>query len=53
MGTDPSRWDAAELEVVANALNTRPRKTLDWHTPAEALNRLLLSDQPGGLASTG
>jgi IS30 family transposase len=52
-GTDLSRWDAEELEAVAHALNTRPRKTLDWQTPAEALNQLLLSDQQGGVASTG
>ncbi|MFF1594680.1 IS30 family transposase [Streptomyces sp. NPDC058286] len=41
-GTDLSRWDANELEAVALALNNRPRKTLDWKTPAEVLNEHLL-----------
>jgi IS30 family transposase len=44
-GTDLSRWNHTELVAVANTLNTRPRKTLDWKTPAEALNELLLSQQ--------
>jgi IS30 family transposase len=42
-GTDVSRWTAEEIGAVANALNSRPRKTLDWRTPAEAFNELLLS----------
>jgi IS30 family transposase len=42
-GTDLSRWDTEEIEAVAAALNSRPRKTLSWKTPAEALNELLLS----------
>ena len=41
-GTDLSRWNAEEIEAVANALNGRPRKTLGWKTPAEALNEHLL-----------
>ena len=42
-GTDLSRWDVRELQAVANSLNSRPRNTLDWRTPAEALNDYLKS----------
>ena len=52
-GTDLSCWSAEEIEAVAHALNTRPRKSLDWKTPAEALNEQLLLLQQGGVASTG
>lgn len=52
-GTDMSRWSAEELAAVAAALNSRPRKTLDWKTPAEALNEHLLSSQQAGVATTG
>lgn len=51
-GTDISRWSAEELDAVAHALNTRPRKTLGWKTPAEAFNEQLLSIQQPGVAST-
>ena len=40
-GTDLSRWSDQEIQAVANTLNTRPRKTLGWKTPAEALNEYL------------
>ena len=40
-GTDLSRHSAEDLAAVASALNSRPRKTLSWKTPAEALNEYL------------
>ena len=50
--TDLSRHSAEDLAAVALALNTRPRKTLGWKTPAEALNEHLLSPAQGGVATT-
>src|SRR5213080_3387333 len=46
-GTDLSRHGADDLTAVAAALNSRPRKTLDWRTPAEALDAVLRSGQAG------
>jgi IS30 family transposase len=40
-GTDLSAHNTDALEAVALALNTRPRKTLGWRTPAEALDEHL------------
>lgn len=46
-GTDLAVHDADTLAAVALALNTRPRKTLGWKTPAEALDELLKSIDKG------
>jgi IS30 family transposase len=40
-GTDLARHSAEDLQAIAMALNSRPRKTLGWRTPAEALDRHL------------
>ena len=50
-GTDLSVYDLEELAAVAATLNGRPRKTLGWKTPAEALDAVLRSVQ-GGVATT-
>ena len=40
-GTDLSAHTAAALDAVAAELNSRPRKTLGWETPAKRLAKLL------------
>jgi IS30 family transposase len=46
-GTDLCAHSADDLAAVAAVLNGRPRKTLGWRTPAEALDGVLRSAQTG------
>ena len=52
-GTDLSAHSPDVLAVVADVLNTRPRKTLGWRTPAEVLDQCLQASQTERVATTG
>ncbi len=51
-GTNLGIHSPAKLDAVALALNTRPRKTLGWRTPAEALNEVISSSNRSRVATT-
>lgn len=52
-GTDLSFYGVGMLDNIAAELNARPRKTLNWRTPAEALDKLLSEPtKPTGVATT-
>ena len=51
-GTDLSAHSADDVAAVAIALNARPRKTLGWRTPAEALEHFLRLTEIGHVATT-
>jgi IS30 family transposase len=51
-GTDLSAHSAEEIAAVATALNQRPRKTLDWRSPAEALDKLVRCANTQPVATT-
>ncbi len=51
-GTDLSRHSPGDLAAAA-ALNGRPRKTLGWKTPAEALGEYLDIHQKSSVATAG
>jgi IS30 family transposase len=52
-GTDLSFYGPGMLDQIAAELNARPRKTLNWRTPAEALEALLTGQsKPPGVATT-
>ena len=40
-GTDLSKFKEDDLDAIAAELNERPRKTLDWDSPAEAYARVV------------
>jgi IS30 family transposase len=52
-GTDLARWTNDDIQAVANALNSRPRKILGWKTPAEAFDEQLRLLQQAGGATIG
>jgi len=49
-GTNLAVHTAEDLVTVAAELNGRPRKTLGWSNPAEAMQQLL--SNPSGVATT-
>jgi IS30 family transposase len=51
-GTDISRYSERELDAVAAAINSRPRKSLGWRTPAEALAEVLRCSKGSRVATT-
>jgi IS30 family transposase len=51
--TDLSVHSEDYLDLIAARLNGRPRKTLGFKKPADALTRLLSEDQQVGVATTG
>jgi IS30 family transposase len=44
-GTNLAVHSKEHLDQVAAELNSRPRKTLGWKTPAQALDEVLAADQ--------
>lgn len=52
-GTDLSAHSPDAIAAVAATLNARPRKTLGWKTPAEALDQCLAQINKHRVATTG
>lgn len=50
-GSDLSFYGKGMLDQIAAELNSRPRKTLDWATPAETLTKII--DEQTSTANTG
>ena len=51
--TDLAAHSREHLAAVAAELNSRPRKTLDWDTPAQRLTKLLNTTSQPPVATTG
>jgi IS30 family transposase len=51
-GTDLKQHSQEHLAAVAAELNGRPRKTLGWATPAEAMTRLMSNPEQPVVATT-
>jgi transposase, IS30 family len=52
-GTNLHHHDADRLAVVADELNTRPRKTLSWQTPDARLADVTVTTRPGRARVSG
>ena len=52
-GEDLSIYPKRYLEFVSDEMNQRPRETLGWDTPAEALAKLLSAPPNGSVATAG
>jgi IS30 family transposase len=50
-GTDLSVYTQEELDAIADSLNSRPRKTLDWRTPLQVFALMLATahEAPAGV----
>ena len=44
-GTDLSVYTQAELDAIADSMNSRPRRTLGWDTPLQVFARMLAQGQ--------
>jgi IS30 family transposase len=51
-GADLSQFSRDQLNEIAARLNRRPRKTLGWRTPAEALNDHLLTSSATAISAS-
>jgi IS30 family transposase len=50
-GTDLSVYTQAELDAIADSMNSRPRQTLDWATPLQVFARMLAQARSAAAAN--